>query len=142
MVTASSLSPVLAAASRWLTGQMPQIRAVMAAISGKGLPSQKRSKPRNSTTWNRAVSTAPVPSRWMEILAWPSMRVTGSIVIVRWLALVALVVPSRVPSGESAIGGIPLTKTDQLGPAELGPQIVQQGLQGGPDAGGRGRTAR
>ena len=69
-------------------------------------------------------------------------RAPGWLVIVRWLAWVALVVPSRVPSGESAIGGTPLTKTDLFGPAELGPQIVQQGLQGGPDAGGRRRTAR
>ena len=69
IVTAKSLSPVAAAASRWLTGQMPQIRAVIAAISVNGLPSQNFSNPRYSVTWKRAVSTAPWVSRWIEILA-------------------------------------------------------------------------
>ena len=81
--TPSSLSPVLAAASRGLTGQMPQMRAVMPAISVKGRPSQKVSKPRYSTTWKRAAAISPASSRCRVILAWPSMRVTGSIVIVR-----------------------------------------------------------
>ena len=52
-------SPALAEASRWLTGQMPQIRAVMPAISQSGRPSQNFSKPRNSVTWNRASVTWP-----------------------------------------------------------------------------------
>ena len=43
-------SPALAEAIRWLTGQMPQMRAVMPGISQKLRPSQNFSKPRNSTT--------------------------------------------------------------------------------------------
>ena len=48
--TARILSPVFADASKWLTGQMPQMRAVMPAISHNGRPSQNFSKPRNSVT--------------------------------------------------------------------------------------------
>ena len=48
MVTARILSPALAEASRWLTGQMPQTRAVIPGISHNGRPSQNFSKPRNS----------------------------------------------------------------------------------------------
>ena len=69
IATARILSPVLAAASRWLTGQMPQIRAVIAAISVKGRPSQNFSKPRYSVTWKRACSTEPLASSWIVILA-------------------------------------------------------------------------
>ena len=47
-------SPALARPAEWLTGQMPQIRAVIPGISQSGRPSQKRSKPRNSVTWKRA----------------------------------------------------------------------------------------
>ena len=53
-VTARIWSPALAEASRWLTGQMPQTRAVIPAISQSGRPTQNFSKPRNSATWNRA----------------------------------------------------------------------------------------
>ena len=38
MVTASSWSQALAEASSWLTGQMPQVRAVSEGISKKGRP--------------------------------------------------------------------------------------------------------
>ena len=54
MVTARILSPALAEASKWLTGQMPQIRAVIPGISQRGRPSQNFSNPRNSATWKRA----------------------------------------------------------------------------------------
>ncbi len=81
MRTASSASHALELAIRWLTGQMPQMRAVMAGISWNGRPSQSFSKPRNWVTWKRASSTAPSSPRWMVILAWPSMRVTGSMTI-------------------------------------------------------------
>ena len=57
ILTARIWSPALAEASRWLTGQMPQIRAVIPAISQRGRPSQNFSKPRNSATWNRASET-------------------------------------------------------------------------------------
>ena len=43
----------------WLTGQMPQMRAVMPGISRKERPSQNFSKPRNSMTWKRASETSP-----------------------------------------------------------------------------------
>src|SRR6185369_16644714 len=78
MLTAMSASPALADASVWLTGQMPQMRWVMPGISEYGRPSQNFSKPRNSTTWNSASATFPASSMMMLILAWPSMRVTGS----------------------------------------------------------------
>ena len=45
MVTARILSPALAEASRWLTGQIPQTRAVIPGISQRGRPSQNFSKP-------------------------------------------------------------------------------------------------
>ena len=54
MRTARIASPALAEASRWLTGQMPQMRAVSAGISENGRPSQNFSKPRNSVTWKCA----------------------------------------------------------------------------------------
>ena len=60
MVTARIASPALDEAMRWLTGQMPQIRAVIPGISQNGRPSQNFSKPRNSATWNRASATCPV----------------------------------------------------------------------------------
>jgi hypothetical protein len=56
--TAIRASQVLAEAMRWLTGQMPQMRAVSAGISWNGRPSQSFSKPRNWVTWKRAVHTA------------------------------------------------------------------------------------
>ena len=102
MVTARIRSPVLAAASRWLTGQMPQMRAVIAAISVNGRPSQNASKPRYSTTWKRAPSTAPASFSWMVILAWPSIRVTGSIRMVR-----AMAQPKRIIAAPSISGGSP-----------------------------------
>ncbi len=78
-----SASPALAEARMWLTGQMPQTRAVMPGISQKLRPTQNFSKPRNSTTWKRASATLPSSPSMSVILAWPSMRVTGSIVTVR-----------------------------------------------------------
>ena len=81
MRTARMASQALAEASRWLTGQMPQMRAISEGISEKGRPSQNFSKPRNWVTWKWASSTRPSSSRWIEILEWPSMRVTGSITI-------------------------------------------------------------
>ena len=63
MFTARMASAALAEASRWLTGQMPQMRGVMPGISPRGRPSQNFSKPRNSTTWNFASDTLPASSR-------------------------------------------------------------------------------
>src|SRR5262245_24270013 len=71
-------SPALDEAIRWLTGQMPQMRALRPAISQNGRPTQKRSNPRNSATWKRASVTSPASSRKMEIFACPSIRDTGS----------------------------------------------------------------
>ena len=48
MLTASSASHALLEATRWLTGQMPQMRAISEGISVNGRPSQNFSKPR---TW-------------------------------------------------------------------------------------------
>ena len=80
-VTDMIWSPALAEAMRWLTGQMPQTRAVIPGISQSGRPTQNRSKPRNSATWKRASETCPSSPSWIVILAWPSIRVTGSMMI-------------------------------------------------------------
>ncbi len=58
--TASKASHALADAIRWLTGQMPQMRAISDGISVNGRPSQNFSKPRNCVTWKRASSTLPM----------------------------------------------------------------------------------
>ena len=50
-------SPAFAEARRWLTGQIPQVRAVRLGISQTGRPLQNSSKPRNSVTWNRQSET-------------------------------------------------------------------------------------
>ena len=66
----------------WLTGQMPQIRAIRDGISWTIRPWLIRSKPRNWVTWKWASATSPDSSSWMVILACPSIRVTGSMTIV------------------------------------------------------------
>ncbi len=76
-------SIALAAARRWLTGQMPQSRWTMTGTSQYSRPRTKRSNPRNSTTWNRAWSMPPFASRWMVTLPCPSTRVTGLMTIFR-----------------------------------------------------------
>src|SRR5215218_1460324 len=81
--TARISSQALAEAIRWLTGQMPQMRAMIDGSSCTGRPWQMRSKPRNWVTWKRASATWPSSSSWMVILAWPSIRVTGSMTISR-----------------------------------------------------------
>ena len=85
--TARMSSTALADAIRWLTGQIPQIRAMRAGISWTGRPWVMRSKPRNWVTWNRASTTSPRSSSWIVILEWPSIRVTGSIVMVRLMSM-------------------------------------------------------
>ena len=81
MPTPSNASPALAEASKWLTGQMPQIRAVNPGISSKRRPSHNFSKPRTCHMELR-ILTWPGSSSWIVILACPSMRVTGSIIMV------------------------------------------------------------
>ena len=76
------MSQALADVIRWLTGQMPQMRAISAGISSNGRPSQNFSKPRNWVTWKCASCTSPSSPIMMVILEWPSMRVTGSMVMV------------------------------------------------------------
>ena len=88
--TARISSHALADAMRWLTGQIPQMRAMIEGISWTGRPWTMRSKPRNWVTWNWASATSPASSRWMVILACPSIRVTGSMTI-----LLVMVVPQR-----------------------------------------------
>ncbi len=79
MRTPMTASPVFAEASRWLTGQIPHVRAVRLGISHTGRPRQNSSKPRNSVTWKRVCATPPSSSRAIVILACPSILVTGSI---------------------------------------------------------------
>ena len=79
--TAMISSHALAEATRWLTGQMPQMRAMIEGISWSGRPWTIRSKPRNWVTWNWASRTSPASSRWIVIFACPSIRVTGSMTI-------------------------------------------------------------
>ena len=52
-----------------LAGSSVGAIAVIPAISQSGRPSQNRSKPRNSVTWNRASETCPSSPSWMVILA-------------------------------------------------------------------------
>src|SRR4029450_12586473 len=85
--TARIWSQALAEAIRWLTGQMPQMRAISDGSSCTGRPWQMRSKPRNWVTWKWASATWPWSLSWMVILAWPSIRVTGSMTISRATAL-------------------------------------------------------
>src|ERR1035441_5308186 len=123
MRTAKMASQAFAEAIRWLTGQMPQMRAISDGISEKGRPSQNFSKPLNCVTWKWASSTLPSSSRWIEILEWPSMRVTGSMTMVcrgigypNVAAGVGRFPSSRSLSTEkirSADGGHPGTKTDR-----------------------------
>ncbi len=80
-------SQAFAEAIRWLTGQMPQMRAISAGISSNGRPSQNFSNPRNCVTWNCALSTRPSSLRCKVIRECPSMRVMGSITIVRFAML-------------------------------------------------------
>ncbi len=95
--TAMMSSTALAEAIRWLTGQMPQMRAIRAGISWTGRPWVIRSKPRNWVTWKWASTTSPRSSSWMVILEWPSIRVTGSIVMV-WLIDGSRQRPNRAPT--------------------------------------------
>ena len=67
--TASSSSHALAEAIRWLTGQIPQIRAMRAGISCIGRPWHRPLEPRNWVTWKWASTTSPSASSWMVILA-------------------------------------------------------------------------
>jgi hypothetical protein len=48
--TAMIWSPAFTEAIKWLTGQIPQTREVIPAISVYGRPSQNFSNPRNSAT--------------------------------------------------------------------------------------------
>ncbi len=57
--TAMMSSTALLLATRWLTGQMPQMRAMRAGISWTGRPWVIRSKPRNCVTWKCASTTSP-----------------------------------------------------------------------------------
>ena len=66
--TAMMSSTALAEATRWLTGQIPQMRAMRAGISWTGRPWVMRSKPRNWVTWKCASVTSPRSSSWMVIL--------------------------------------------------------------------------
>ena len=60
--TPSTASHAFTLASRWLTGQIPQMRAVICGISAKKRPSQNFSNPRNSTTLNCVSVTLPASS--------------------------------------------------------------------------------
>ena len=66
--TARISSHALDEAIRWLTGQIPQMRAMIEGISWIGRPWTIRSKPRNWVTWNWASATSPASSRWIVIL--------------------------------------------------------------------------
>ena len=123
-------SPALAEASRWLTGQMPQMRAVMPGISQKGRPSQKRSKPRNSVTWKRASATSPGVVQVQGDLGVPldaGHRVDHDPPGHRGL------LPPLVPS---------LPEPGRRRPSPPGRRRLQQRHEGRPDAVGRGRAAR
>ena len=67
--TARISSHALAEATRWLTGQIPQIRAMIEGISCTGRPCTIRSNPRNWVTWKCASATCPVSSSRMVMIA-------------------------------------------------------------------------
>src|SRR5215217_7839035 len=117
-------SQALAEAIRWLTGQMPQMRAMIDGSSCTGRPWTMRSKPRNWVTWKWASATRPRSSSWMVILAWPSIRVTGSMTISRATAGP----PSRSGAEAGDARGVRHPPLQQLGDGE-------------PDEVGRGRAA-
>ena len=110
--TAMMSSTALAEAMRWLTGQIPQMRAMSAGISWTGRPWVIRSKPRNWVTWKWASTTSPRSSSWMVIREWPSIRVTGSMTMV-WLMAGS---PSAPEPGAGHRGGA------------AGQQVVEQGV--------------
>ena len=93
--TARISSHALDDAIRWLTGQIPQMRAMIEGISWIGRPWTIRSKPRNWVTWNWASVTSPASSRWIVILLCPSIRVIGSMTI--WLLMGSPQRPKRAP---------------------------------------------
>src|SRR4029450_5326024 len=121
--TARIWSQALAEAIRWLTGQMPQIRAISDGSSCTGRPWQMRSNPRNWGTWKWASATWPASSSWMVILAWPSIRVTGSMTISRATAFA-----SRSGAEAGNVRGVRHAPLQQL-------------VDGEPDEVGRGRAA-
>src|SRR5262249_19083635 len=135
-VTARIASPALADVSRWLTGQMPQTRAVMPAISQSGRPTQNRSKPRKSVTWNRASHTCPSSPSWMVILAWPSIRVTGSITICSPTTATPQLFASRCHEPR-----LPSAKLD-FPTLEVRSNACQDLFQDGSDPRSRRRTSR
>src|SRR5450830_690595 len=119
--TARMSSTALADAMRWLTGQIPQMRDMSAGISWTGRPWVMRSNPRNWVTWKWASTTSPRSSSWMVILEWPSMRVTGSMTMVRRIWL-----PSATEPGPGHVRDA------------TGQQVIEQGV----DEVGRWRAAR
>src|ERR1017187_2828445 len=62
------------------------MRDVICGMLSAGRPWANFSKPRSSGTWKKARSTVPSSLRKISILPWPSSRVTGSMVILRWEA--------------------------------------------------------
>src|SRR4029450_1389189 len=96
MRTASKASQAFAEAIKWLTGQIPQIRAISEGISENGRPSQNFSNPRNCVTCKCASLTSPSDPSWIVILPWPSIRVTGLITIVLFAISFTNQAPNRV----------------------------------------------
>ena len=102
-------------AIRWLTGQMPQMRAMIEGISWIGRPWTIRSKPRNWVTWNWASVTSPASSRWIVILLWPfdpGDRVDDD--------LTAHALPSPAEAGARGVGRPALEQVDQCAVDEVG----------------------
>ncbi len=108
IVTAMTESQALAEATRWLTGQIPQIRAINDGISENGRPWQNFSNPRSCVTWKRASATNPCSSNSMVILPWPSTRVTGLITMV---CVMAHSLPDRVGRNDRRSADTRITRT-------------------------------
>ncbi len=99
--TAMMSSTAFDDAIMWLTGQIPQMRAMIAGISCTGRPWVMRSNPRNCVTWKCASVTSPRSSSWIVIFEWPSIRVTGSMTTVLFIAS-SRQRPNRAPAVSGA----------------------------------------
>ena len=76
-------SQALADAIRWLTGQMPQMRAIRTAFRRTAAPRRTSQTREPGSRENMLLPLRPAPLVFSVILPWPSRRVTGSIKMVR-----------------------------------------------------------
>jgi hypothetical protein len=109
--TAIRSSPALEEAMRWLAGQIPQMRAVMAGISVDGPPLAELLEAAELGHVEARVGHLPGRRRGtMVILACPSMRVTGSMVMVFVMGSPAWIIRSAGRSSAGSSGMRPSSR--------------------------------